>query len=106
MSAPMIPTSWGELIDKITILDIKRERIASDTARANVAKELALLSAIAGQTAEKPEIAALAAQLKKINETLWEIEDRIRERKAPEISMRISWRWPGRSTGTTTRAPI
>jgi len=78
--APRIPVSWGELLDKISILEIKAARIADPAARANVGAELALLSEVAQPAlAAHPETAPVLAALKKINETLWDIEDRIRE---------------------------
>ena len=40
LSSPHVPVSWGELLDKITILEIKQERIADEAARTNVAREL------------------------------------------------------------------
>jgi hypothetical protein len=76
---PEIPTSWGELIDKITILEIKVERLESESAQANAAKELGLLKEIAGPVLARSETAALVAQLKALNQALWEIEDRIRD---------------------------
>jgi hypothetical protein len=79
MSIPHIPTSWGELIDKITILEIKVERLVGESARANAAKELGLLREIAGPVLSKGETAALTARLKALNEALWEIEDHIRD---------------------------
>jgi enoyl-CoA hydratase/carnithine racemase len=79
MTIPHVPTSWGELIDKITILEIKVERLTGEQARANAAKELGLLREIAGPVLAKSETAALAARLKALNESLWEIEDRIRD---------------------------
>jgi hypothetical protein len=45
--APRVPVSWGELIDKLTILEIKHARIADAAARANVARELLLVREIA-----------------------------------------------------------
>ena len=45
---PTVPLSWGELIDKITILEIKVDRLHGEQARANAAKELGLLRAVAG----------------------------------------------------------
>lgn len=74
---PHVPTSWGELLDKITILQIKVEKLPTDAARANAQKELTLLEEIAAPVGEKA--AQLAARLKALNEQLWEIEDRIRE---------------------------
>jgi hypothetical protein len=76
---PHVPTSWGELIDKITILEIKVERLTSGEARANAARELGLLREIAGPVLARDETAALVARLKALNESLWEIEDRIRD---------------------------
>jgi hypothetical protein len=80
---PMAPVSWGELIDKITILEIKARRIADPAKRANVARELAALVAardVGG--ALPPAIAPLADELRAVNEALWEIEDAIRDCEA------------------------
>ena len=79
MTIPHVPTSWGELIDKITILEIKVERLDSESARANAAHELGLLQQIAGTVLARPEIGPLVARLKSLNQALWEIEDQIRE---------------------------
>ena len=79
MTIPHVPTSWGELIDKITILEIKVERLDSESARANAAHELGLLQQIAGTALARPEIGPLVARLKSLNQALWEIEDQIRE---------------------------
>lgn len=80
---PTIPVSWGELIDKITILEIKVARLGAEDARANAAKELALLQEVANPILEgdepREDIAALTARLKTVNEALWQIEDRIRD---------------------------
>jgi hypothetical protein len=86
-ATPQAPVSWGELIDKITILEIKAERLSTVEARANAAKELALLRGIAGPVLDEahPEIAILAAQLKTVNETLWDIEDRIRDHERASL---------------------
>jgi hypothetical protein len=70
----------GELIDKITILEIKRERIADPAKRANVETELAVLTAAFGAAApQSPELQALTAELKAVNARLWDIEDEIRD---------------------------
>ncbi len=79
MSLIAVPVSYGELLDKITILEIKAERIADPAKLTNVRTELDLL----GRTwAEAPvsriDIAAPRARLKAVNEALWDIEDRIR----------------------------
>jgi predicted nucleic acid-binding Zn-ribbon protein len=80
---PTVEVSWGELIDKITILEIKERRLASPQAVGNVRKELAALRRVVQEL--KPQPAALDAlkrQLATMNETLWEIEDRIRAKEA------------------------
>jgi hypothetical protein len=81
---PQIPVSWGELIDKITILDIKAERLSSETARANVRRELERLCAVAASV-EHSKLAALTLALKRVNETLWRIEDDIRGKEAKKL---------------------
>jgi len=76
----LAPVSWGELLDKITILDIKAERIADADKLANVRRERAALVAVAAQTdTARPEVAALINQLRAVNTTLWEVEDEIRD---------------------------
>jgi len=80
---PEIPVSWGELIDKITILEIKSCRIVSTQAVANVRLELALLNERASAALrQKADVAALKAQLTEVNEALWDIEDQIRDKEA------------------------
>ena len=81
-SSPRIPVSWGELLDKITILQIKRERIADRTARENVSVELAQLREVATQVLQCGGVAPLLDRLKAINEGLWDIEDAIRREEA------------------------
>lgn len=80
--APLAPVSWGELLDKITILEIKADRIEDAAARANVARELALLREVAAPVLPQPGLAALIEALRSINCALWEIEDAIRARDA------------------------
>ena len=70
----------GELLDKITILQIKAERIADPAKVANVTTELNMLEQVWRETVtDDAEIRALSAELKSINEKLWEIEDDIRD---------------------------
>lgn len=74
-----VPTSPGELIDKITILEIKTARIDDPAKRANVAHELDLLTRTrTGTVPPSPELEALTARLRIVNERLWQIEDDIR----------------------------
>ena len=82
-SAPTIQISWGELIDKITILEIKAQRLRSKNSAANVHNELAALMNIAhGALSKGHELASIKKQLKSVNEALWEIEDNIRAKEA------------------------
>ncbi len=74
-----VPISHGELIDKLTILEIKSERMTDPAKLANVREELELLDATwANDAASATDISAERAELKRINEALWEIEDEIR----------------------------
>ncbi|MBT4770151.1 MAG: hypothetical protein HOO00_06450 [Rhodospirillaceae bacterium] len=78
--AIMAEISPGELIDKITILAIKLERIEAEEKLKNVRIEHQILST--ARDAEIPasdEITSLSVELKAINEELWDIEDRIRD---------------------------
>ena len=69
----------GELIDKITILEIKSDRISDLEKLKNVRHELSVLSATRdAHLSEIEGLSDLAIQLKTINEALWEIEDDIR----------------------------
>lgn len=77
-----VPVSPGEVLDKITILEIKSERMSDPEKVANVRVELALLQQTWSQAvAEDDVIRELHAQLKEINEGLWEIEDDIRDKE-------------------------
>jgi hypothetical protein len=79
MSQIAVPVSYGELIDKITILEIKAERIGNPDKLANVRTELDLLNATwAVDPVAATDIDAERAKLKAVNEALWDIEDRIR----------------------------
>jgi tetratricopeptide (TPR) repeat protein len=74
------PCSLGELIDKITILRIKGERIGEPEKLANVHRELKLLERVAREDgAAGPPINLLTDQLALVNERLWEIEDALRQ---------------------------
>jgi hypothetical protein len=83
VSAPTIQVSWGELIDKITILEIKKKRLKSQESVTNVQNELAELMSIVHYTLTKrQDLVDLKQQLKSVNENLWEIEDKIRAKEA------------------------
>jgi Family of unknown function (DUF6165) len=75
-----VPIATGELIDKITILEIKVERITDPTKIANVGVELALLCQRRDATlAPHAGLDLLVARLKAVNERLWDLEDQIRD---------------------------
>jgi len=72
-----VPVSVGEVLDKITILQIKSERITDASKLANVRKELQQLT-LATRGYRHPD---LEADLRAVNERLWSVEDRLREKE-------------------------
>lgn len=75
-----IDVAPGELIDKLTILEIKAANISDPGKLRNVRHEYEVLSRALGEEVEQTaELAELRAELKAINETLWRIEDDIRD---------------------------
>ena len=76
-----VPVSVGELLDKLTILAIKLERIDDPAKLANIAREHAALEAVVqAEGLREPEgVAELEQELRSVNEQLWRIEDDIRE---------------------------
>ena len=82
MDIIQVPVSPGEVLDKITILEIKSERISDAGKLANVKRELELLQASWQQSVpEDDTVRRLHDELKTINEALWEIEDDIRDKE-------------------------
>jgi hypothetical protein len=81
MMSPVIPVSWGELLDKIAILRIKTYRLHAAAARSNAANELALLLQA---VLPSQGIVELQAALQAVNTRLWRIEDLIREKEAAQ----------------------
>lgn len=80
MASLSAPLSLGELIDRLTILEIKARRIASPTKRAQVRRELAGLRAIAAPYERLAALAALKRRLRAVNTVLWSLEDASRQR--------------------------
>jgi hypothetical protein len=75
----LAPISVGELIDKITILRIKRERIRAASAQANIERELdRLLEIRAGSSLDVADLAVLEEELFRVNGRLWDVEDELR----------------------------
>ena len=80
---PTVEVSWGELIDKITILEIKQQRLSTPAAIDNVRNELAALNRAAAALDPAPrELEALKQDLKTVNSALWDIENRTRAKEA------------------------
>ncbi|MBQ0815670.1 MAG: hypothetical protein KBT82_16105 [Marinobacter sp.] len=80
-----VPVSFGEVLDKITILEIKSERIKDEVKVRNVRLELDELSATWNEAVkDQSAIAELRKQLKAVNEELWVIEDDIRDEEAEQ----------------------
>jgi vacuolar-type H+-ATPase subunit I/STV1 len=78
----LVPISPGELLDKITILRIKSARMTDETKLRNVRVELeALEQTWRDSGSAVPEVAADEAALQRVNEELWDIEDRIRDKE-------------------------
>lgn len=78
-----VPVSFGEVLDKITILEIKSERITDPAKLSNVRKELDELTRVWDEVVEDQTLISQQRQeLKAINEQLWEIEDNIRDQEA------------------------
>ncbi|GAA0850908.1 DUF6165 family protein [Marinobacter szutsaonensis] len=80
-----VPVSFGEVLDKITILEIKSERIKDDAKLKNVRLELDELTETWNEAVkDQSAIEDLRKQLKAVNEELWVIEDDIRDQEAAQ----------------------
>lgn len=78
-----VQTSPGEFLDKLTILEIKVARIADAAKLANVRRELDLMRRTwEASPLASSNVGGLVSQLRTVNEALWDIEDRIREKEA------------------------
>ena len=82
MAEILVPVSYGELLDKIAILQIKAERISDPAKLENVRRELSALERTwMAHPAAVEDIVQLRADLKAVNERLWVIEDDIRDKE-------------------------
>ena len=87
MSAPqdspqqeiLVPISVGELMDKITILEIESERIKNPAQLKNIVHELEALRAVRLGHIDRAMLDKLSAELKMVNAKLWDVEDAIRD---------------------------
>ncbi|MGV8943283.1 DUF6165 family protein [Thermomonas sp.] len=86
MSEILVPVSFGELLDKISILQIKSERMTDAAKLANVRNELSALEQTwMAHPSAGGNIAQLRAALKAVNERLWVIEDDIRSKEKAQV---------------------
>ena len=82
INTPKVPISWGELFDKITILQIKLDNLTSKNALNNVGREFKQLhSILIKYFPNSIEAKQLEEELKQINQQLWDIEDNIRDKE-------------------------
>jgi hypothetical protein len=80
----LVPISVGELLDKLTILQIKSERIHDAKKLVNIRRELAALaSTCVTQKVDVQHI--LVMDLRQVNEDLWVVEDKLREKEHAKI---------------------
>ncbi|MEA3023953.1 MAG: hypothetical protein QOK01_2805 [Alphaproteobacteria bacterium] len=78
----LVDIAPGELIDKLTILEIKLEKIKEERKLANIRSEYAdLMRVFRSSIVETGRLTTLIAELKRINATLWRIEDDIRDQE-------------------------
>ena len=78
-----IPVSAGELVDKITILKIKKKNVIDQNKKENINRELDMLTDIYNEINNANKLDSFLNKLLEVNQKLWEIEDQIRvlERK-------------------------
>ena len=82
----LIPISVGELLDKISILEIKSREIHDEAKKKNIDHELTVLQAIRDrEITPSTELDVLYGQLQKVNQRLWDIEDEIRIKEREQI---------------------
>jgi hypothetical protein len=80
-----VDISVGEFLDKMTILEIKSERIQDPVQLGNVNKELNLLQMTwADSTFGSADVSGKLNELKSVNEMLWDIEDQIRRKESAQ----------------------
>lgn len=77
----LAPISWGELLDKITILEIKGRRIGDLAKLRNIQHELAVLQEFRDRHPLPAAVLSMVDELRAVNEALWDIEDDIRDQE-------------------------
>ncbi len=85
MNSILVPVAVGELLDKITILEIKSDRIADAGKRRNVRTELdGLWPLWEDLRARHPDMDALKRRLREVNERMWDVQDALRAKEAAQ----------------------
>jgi hypothetical protein len=74
----LIPVSPGELADKMSVLMIKEARITDGAKLKNIQSELAILTSEFAKLTASPELSQLVAQLRAVNEAIWDAEEAVR----------------------------
>ena len=86
MNAILIPVAIGELADKLSILEIKAERIDDATKRAHVEVERQGLQTLwQDLVSAQPDLAGLKDDLRRINERMWDVQDALRAKEAAQV---------------------
>lgn len=80
-----VEISDGELLDKISILQIKSERIADESKLKNIRTEYEELTRIGSKLLEDSKVFALYNKVKEVNEALWDLEDDIRMKEKAKL---------------------
>ena len=73
-----VPVSVGEMIDKLSILQVKKQKITNEEKLAFVNKEFELLYNLSSTYLNEPVIESLYHQLVQVNSSLWDVEDKLR----------------------------
>lgn len=73
-----VPVSVGEMIDKLSILQVKKQKITNEEKLAYVNKEFELLYNLSSTYLNEPVIESLYHQLVQVNSSLWDVEDKLR----------------------------
>ena len=75
-SIPMLPVAWGEVFDKLTILQIKAQKLTDTVKLSNVETEKQALESVVGNLSRFPvELVSLVDELRAINTGLWDIKE-------------------------------
>ena len=97
-TTPLIPVSWGEFFDKISILEIKKENVLNGSAKNNIVEELELLTNfLSDDILNDTQLNGFRVKLKAINQKIWNIEDEIRVNEAKK-DFGKKFIWLARST--------